>query len=179
VADDKVVASGRQSIDPPRSSPVVDTLSIKIDPGRYRLRVAALDADRRGSVMELPLVAGLRALGPFQTSDLIVGAAGTDRIQPAARIPRGAGLVAIAQLYADDARDFDRAELILQLASDGRIQPLSTPMTLIGSADVPIRAAKATLEIGALPPGRYTASAVLHIAGKPVGKVSRAVEIVR
>ena len=56
---------------------------------------------------------------------------------------------------------------------------LNASMTLIGSADVPIRAAKATLEIGALPPGRYTASAVLHIAGKPVGKVSRAVEIVR
>ena len=87
--------------------------------------------------------------------------------------------MAIAQLYADDTRDFDRAELILQLASDVASKPLSTPMTLIGSADVPIRAAKATLEIGALPPGRYTASAVLHIAGKPVGKVSRAVEIVR
>jgi VWFA-related protein len=177
VAADKVVSSHRQSAEPVAGAPLVDTVSAKLEPGRYQLHVAALDADGRAGSFEVPVAVGLRAVGDFQMSDLIVGEL-VDHLQPRARIPRRGGIVAAAELYADDPNQFADVDAVLQFFADGSSQPaVSSPMQLKPGGSAGVRFAQGTLNAAGLPPGRYTVSAVVRMRGRPVGKVSRAVEI--
>lgn len=50
-------------------------LSTQLPPGRYRVRLAALDGSGRAGTLETPIVAEVRASGGFQLSDVIVGTA--------------------------------------------------------------------------------------------------------
>jgi hypothetical protein len=125
----------------------------------------------------VPVAVGLRAVGDFQMSDLIVGEL-VDHLQPRARIPRRGGIVAAAELYADDPNQFADVDAVLQFFADGSSQPaVSSPMQLKPGGSAGVRFAQGTLNAAGLPPGRYTVSAVVRMRGRPVGKVSRAVEI--
>nr|MBA2260124.1 VWA domain-containing protein [Acidobacteriota bacterium] len=59
--DENVIASGRSTLEKADASPVVITASAKLLPGRQRIRFAAIDADGRAGVVDVPLTVGLRA----------------------------------------------------------------------------------------------------------------------
>ena len=77
----------------------------QLAPGRYRLRVAVVDAAGRAGSFEMPLSVGLRAGGKLQFSDVFVGTVG-EQFAPSARIAAGASAGALVELYAGDPDAF-------------------------------------------------------------------------
>jgi hypothetical protein len=177
VADDNVVASHRQSVSAMAGKALVDTVSAALGPGQYRLRVAALDAERRGGMFETQLTVGLHALGGIQMSDLVIGSGSSAKFEPAARVARASGIVAVAQLYADDRRQFEGVEAQVELSSDSGVHGM--PMEVKPGAARPTMSLEARVRTADFTPGRYLAKVVVRVGGRPVGSVSRAIEIVR
>lgn len=174
-----VIASGRSSVDAPQPSPLNITASAKLLPGRQRLRFAAIDADGRAGVIDMPLTVGLRAAGDLQLSDLIVGSAAGGRFQPSALIQAGAPLAAMIEVLSNDAPRLAKTRVALEIIPEGTTEPVQRVLMAArtGIADT-ILLNEAQINTSALPPGRYTASATALIDAQPVGKVSRAFEVV-
>ena len=178
-AEGKVAADGRQTIGDPVAGPWAVTGSAQLRPGRYRLKLAASDADRRVGALEAPLTVGLRAAGALQLSDLIVGSVAGDRVQPHSRIAQGAPLVALIEALSNDVGHLAKTRIALEVMRAGSAEPLQRHLMAArsGGADT-ILLNEARIETAALPPGKYTATAVALIDEQPVGRVSRAFEIV-
>ena len=101
--EENVIASGRSSLEKAETSPAVITASAKLLPGRQRIRFAAIDADGRAGVVDIPLTVGLRAAAGLQLSDLIVGSAASGRFLPSTQVRSGAPLVAMIEVMSSDA----------------------------------------------------------------------------
>lgn len=177
--DGNVVSTGRQRFEAGTSGPLVMTASAKLVPGRYRLRVAARDADGRAGVADVPLAVGLRAAGPLQLSDLIVGIAEDSKLLPRARIVKGTALSALIEVMSGDPAQLAAARAVLEVLPAGSAEPVRRVLMAArtGSSDT-ILMNGAEVSTAELAPGRYTASVVATLAGQPVGRVSRAFEVV-
>ena len=148
-----------------------------VPPGTYRLRTAAVMADGRMGVLDVPLRVGLRSAGSIQTSDLIVGTAEQGQVQPRARIrqdERGIGMIEISS--GEPLGDITGS---LELTRGGTAQPAwRGPLSLRTRADdKSIVVAESAPNLSSLAPGIYTASVVLERAGTPVSRVSRVFEV--
>ncbi len=177
--EDNVVATGRQRFEAGTASPLVLTTSAKLLPGRYRLRVAARDAEGRAGVIDVPLAVGLRVAGALQMSDLIVGISEGGRLQPRTRVAHGTPVSALIELMSGDADRLAAARAVIEVIPAGTAEPLRRFLMAAqtgNSASVLINAAE--IDTSGLPPGRYTASVVATVDGQPVGRVSRAFEVV-
>jgi hypothetical protein len=159
------------------SSPWSTTGSLDVAPGRYRLRSAIVSGDRIGT-LELPLAAGLRAMGGARASDLIVGVVEAGRLLPRARLSHSDRVHALIELSADrPLTDVGGYVIVTPAGSDTQV--VRAPLTLrAGGKDKGIVFGEAALDLSSLGPGRYAASASIQQGGTPVGRVSRAFEIV-
>jgi VWFA-related protein len=175
--DDKLVADGRQTLD--STAPWTVTSSAQLAPGRYRLKLAAIDADRRAGAIEVPLTVGLRAAGPLQVSDLIVGVTPTGRLQPRSHVVRGAPLSALMEVLSGDPEQLAKSRVALEVIPAGAPEPVTRVLMAARSSgsDV-VLLNEARLDTTQIPPGRYTVSAVVLLDAQPVGRVSRVIEIV-
>lgn len=179
INEGNVIATGRERIDAGTSDPPAVTISAKLLPGRYRLRVAAKDADDRAGVTDVPLVVGLRVAGDLQLSDLIVGVADGGKLQPRSRIAQGTPLSALIELMSGDPARLEAARAVIEVIPGGSAEPVRRFLMAarIGSSDA-ILLNGAEIDTAALAPGRYTASVVAMLGDQPVGRVSRAFEVV-
>lgn len=176
--DGNVVATGQQRFEAGTPGPLVMTTSAKLLPGRYRLRVAARDADGRAGVVDVPLAAGLRAAGDLQLSDLVVGISEGGRLLPRARVTQGTPVSALIELMSADADRLAAARAVIEVIPAGTAEPLRRFLMAVQTVDgasIIINAAE--IDTSGLPPGRYTASVVATVDGQPVGRVSRVFEI--
>lgn len=179
INEGNVIATGRERIDAGTSDPPAVTISAKLLPGRYRLRVAAKDADDRAGVTDVPLVVGLRVAGDLQLSDLIVGVADGGKLQPRSRIAQGTPLSALIELMSGDPARLEAARAVIEVIPGGSAEPVRRFLMAarIGSSDATLLNG-AEIDTAALAPGRYTASVVAMLGDQPVGRVSRAFEVV-
>jgi hypothetical protein len=178
VSGDKVVASAKQTIETAADAPSGDTAIVTLPPGAYLLRVAAPDAFGRGSVFQIPVAAGLKRAGLVEISDLIVGPGNSGKLRPAPRVKVDDGLIAVVQIYADEASALETVAMRLEIVRDGDTQPLTTVvMTPADGATPNARSMQARVAASSLSAGRYVATAVLLVNGEPAGRVSRAVQI--
>ena len=173
----KVVAGSHIRVSSTTAEPWSATASVDVPPGTYRLRTAAVVADGRMGVLDVPLRVGLRSAGSIQTSDLIVGTAEQGQIQPRARIrqdERGIGMIEISS--GEPLGDITGS---LELTRGGTAQPAwRGPLSLRTRADdKSIVVAESAPNLPSLAPGTYTASVVLERAGTPVSRVSRVFEV--
>jgi VWFA-related protein len=151
----------------------------QLAPGRYRLRVAVVDAAGRGGSFEMPLSVGLRAGGKLQFSDVFVGTLG-DRFAPSTRIAAGASAGALVELYAGDPAAFTDATVEFEVRSSRADAVLSRSAARVSSTDLPgRRVAEGPIATAALGAGEYTVSAVVHQDGAIVGRVNRIVQVTR
>lgn len=176
--DENVIASGRSTLEKADTSPVIITASAKLLPGRQRIRFAAIDADGRSGVVDVPLTVGLRAAGGLQLSDLIVGSAAAGRFLPSTLVRSGAPLAAMIEVMSSDAARLTRTRVALEIVPDGTVEPVQRVLMAArsGIADT-ILLNEAQISTSTLVPGRYTASATVLIDAQPVGKVSRGFEV--
>jgi hypothetical protein len=149
----------------------------QLAPGRYRLRVAVVDAGGRSGSFEMPLSVGLRAGGKLQFSDVFVGALG-DRFAPSTRISTGASAAALVELYAGDPAAFTDATVEFEVRSSRADAVLSRSAARVSSTDLPgRRVAEGPIATATLGAGEYTVSAVVHQDGAIVGRINRTVQI--
>jgi hypothetical protein len=134
-----------------------------LDPGDYRLRVAAVLPDGRAGSLEAPLSARLRQAGELSYSDLMVGlrpqAGQAFRPVPEPVVDRE--LLMAVELASAEADITSSAEVRFEVAQkvDGEAlveQPVEVP------AGKRIAAAAASLEL-TLPPGTYVARARIAV----------------
>lgn len=178
--DGKLVAEGRQTLEATARRPWAATVSAQLAPGGYTMRVAAIDGDQRSGLLTAPLTIGLRALGPLQASELILGTAeGARNFQPASRFDQGTGLVGLIELLSGDPAMLARSRAVFEIIAGGATEPVQRVlMASRGGASETVLMNEARVTTSTLAPGRYTASVVALVDNQPVGRVSRAFEIV-
>jgi VWFA-related protein len=172
-----VVATSRQRLD--AAGPVTaGAISAKLLPGQYRLRVAAVDGAGRPGVTDLPLSVGLRAAGDLQFSDLMVGVADANgRVQARSSVPQGTPLAGIVEVMSADPAVLERVKVVFEIAPPGT-EPMKRFVMGARSGTAPtILLNQVQMPTADFVPARYIVSAVPHLDDKPVGRVSRLLEI--
>jgi len=175
-AEGRIVADARDHVilTPPDSlTPASHLTAALVEPGAYRLKLAAIDATgRRGSV-ELPLDARLTPAGPLQLSDLIVGINDGTGFMPAmAATETARELSGFVEIYG--APPAGEPGVRLEIAADLRAEPLrSNAMTVVPTDDPTRRLAEGWVPVGTLPSGEYLVRAIVSLDGREVGRVSR------
>lgn len=155
------------------TQPTRSVTAVQLAPGTYRLRFGAVDADRRGGSVDLPLRVGLRAAGDLQFSDLFVGTLGSE-FKPAVTAAQGTRLMTMLELYTMRPEVFDDTSVVLEVRNAESAEPLATAEGLLRPTDSERRqVAEGPVPTGGLQPGTYTVSATISVAGTPIGKVTR------
>jgi VWFA-related protein len=172
-----VVATSRQRFD--ATAPVnAGAISARLLPGQYRLRVAAIDGEGRPGVTDLPLIVGLRAAGDLQFSDLMVGVADANgRVQARSSVPQGTPLAGIVEVMSADPAVFERVKTVFEIAPPGTEPMKRFVMGARSGAAPTILLNQVQMPTADFVPGRYIVSIVPHVDDKPVGRVSRLLEI--
>ena len=177
-SEGNAVSSGRNRIDP-AAGKTPATLSAKLLPGQYRLRVGAIDAEGRSALLEIPLSAGLRAAGDLQFSDVILGVAGVDgKLEARSSFVQGETMSGLAEILAADPALLERTRAVFEISQAGATEPLKRYLMAARSGG-PATLLSNQIEVNttALPPGIYIATMIPHVGDQPVGRVSRRFEI--
>lgn len=160
-----VVSSGRRQMADTAGKPRDDgahvyTLPITAAPGRYALRVAAVDGSGRGGSVEHPLRVGVALSdAPVVFGRLALGDA---------EVPVGSGpgdevvssrqLAVALDVQAESAWVFNRVRVAVEVARDATGPPLvQTVAPLRGGEAEPRRTVAARVAVGDLDPGEYVA----------------------
>jgi hypothetical protein len=174
-----VVASGRRKAPAAAAESWSATASATLVPGRYRLRFAALAADGRAGLIDVPLTVGLRAAGELQTSDLMVGIAENGRLLPRGRIAAGVDVHAMLEVLSADVERLAKSRAVIEIIPGGSAEPVQRHQMAARSGAVPtIVLNEARISTASLPPGRYTASVIVLLDDQQVSRTVRAFEIV-
>jgi VWFA-related protein len=167
-------ASDRVTLTPPDSlTPASHLTAALVEPGAYRLKLAAIDATgRRGSV-DLPFDARLTPAGPLQLSDLILGINDGTGFMPAiAATETARELSGFVEIYG--MAPADDLDVRLEIAADLRSPALrDNGMSVVPTDDPTRRLAEGWIPVGTLRPGEYLVRAVVSLDGREAGRVSR------
>lgn len=166
-----IVASGAAPADGGRR-----TLAALLPPGRYTLKVAAIDRlGRRGSVVRA-FVAGLPTSGGLEVSDLMLAepapAEGVPLRPVVDRAPSGA-LVAYLELYGRPTLALDSLRVHVRVTDEQTGAVVAEVPAAVTRGGRSWAIARAELAIGDLAPGSYTAHAVVSVAERTVARASR------
>ena len=161
-----VVSSGRRRMagtaaDRRDDGSYAHTLPITVPPGRYALRVAAIDASGRDGSVEHPLRAGVAlsdapvALGRLEVADAEAAAGGGPDGEVVVSSER---LAVSVDVHAESAWVFNRLRVEVEVARDVSGPSLvEAEARLRGRNDAPRRSASVRLPVGRLAPGSYVA----------------------
>ena len=153
------------------------TASAAVAPGDYLLRLAAADPSGRVQTAEGPLAARLRTCGLLQLSDLLLA-------EPGARAGGGSAIT-VGTVRGSALRAYveigGAASMVSRLAVQFEVGDASGEAHLMANAPVSADAgsrlsAETSLDVAALPAGRYVVRAVVLVDGEEAGRVERAIE---
>ena len=173
----RVVTGSQIHIQAPAPGAWSATASVDVPAGRYHLQTAVVATDGRVGTLDIPLRVGLRMAGPVYTGDLMLGSVDAGKLQPHARLrqdEKGVGMIELSS-----GEPLGDTGGTLQLTRVGATEPaLRRPLVLRTRADdKSIVIAEAALDLSSVPPGTYTASAILERGGAAIGRVSRVFDI--
>jgi hypothetical protein len=168
--DGKLVASRTLSTSDLQGAPVVTALTAP--PGRYRVRVAAIESTGRGGTADFTLDASLGKAGAMAMSDLVLGLSRDGQFRP--KLDFGSEASVMAQLEIYGGREGARVGAVVELATSVNGPALlALPGTFSPTADPDRFLLNAAVPIGALPPGDYVVRATVAAEGQPGGRVVR------
>jgi hypothetical protein len=151
-------------------------VAAQLEPGRYRLRTAIVDAEGKRGSLEVPVAVALRQAGSFQVTDLIVGGGG-EPFSPATHVHSGP-LVGLLELYTTEPGEFAALAVDLETRRYGTTEIIErTPATVRTTSLERRRIARGQLTTNDLVPGAYVVSAVLRRGAEPIGRVSRSIVV--
>jgi VWFA-related protein len=152
--------------------------ALAVDPGSYRLRVAARDASGRSGTADYEVAAELPVAGPMKLSSLVLGLSRNGAFQP--RLQFTTEPVALAYLELYGGTPGTRLSAIVEVAQNVESPALlTTPLALEASGEEGRYLATGAVAIGALPAGDFVVRAVVGVEGQPAGRVYRTLRIVK
>jgi VWFA-related protein len=178
IKDENTVASLRQHIEPTGPGPWVVSGERQLAPGRYRIRIAGIDAEGREGLVDVPLVVGMFAAGDFLLSDTVVGTGAESHVEPRSTFQQGQALAAVIEIGSNDLEKLATASAVLELYPTGGTDVAARAVMSMHAQGAPLQWAQASLDTAPLTPGRYTASVTVKAGAVPLARVSRAFEIV-
>jgi VWFA-related protein len=176
----RLVASGqeRKIYSPNTDLPILYDLTVPVVPGKYRLRLAAIDlAGNSGSVERDVQAWGMNdqeiALGDLILSQVRSMRAGDIRPTVTLKVQDGQ-LATYTELYTNKAGMLDDTKVVFEVADSAEGPTLRSDTAQVRDReDRMYRQAMAIVPVGALPPGPYVARAIISSGGKTVGKLAR------
>lgn len=159
-------------------SPRLLLTSVSLDPGEYTVRIAAVDDDGRGGSVHHSLSARLNK-GPagINVSDLMLvpqppGAGELPRPRPTTVIDNET-VSAMLEMTGSDQALLGKTKVTLQISDAENGQALvNVEAKQVARGNV--RAFAAQMRLGVLPPGEYTARAIIAPPGQPEMRLTRA-----
>src|SRR5262245_24537644 len=145
--------------------PIRYELAVAVDPGSYRLRLAAVDTAGKSGSVEREVAAFGMANHEFAVGDLILSAVregrGNDLRAPVVLQVSDGQLATYTELYTNKPGTLDDTKVVFEIADTADSPPLQTsPGEIRERQDQTMRQALAVVPIGALPPGRYIVRAI-------------------
>jgi VWFA-related protein len=149
-------------------------IATQLAPGRYRVRLAAVEAGGRAGTLEVPIVAGLRSVAGFQLGDLIVGTVSGQALMPSIYASAGSPLIPTLEMTTPDAARFAQTNVAFEVRRGGSDDVVATGTSRLEQTQYDRQQiARGTVPTSELPPGEYTLSAVIKVDGQAQGRVSR------
>jgi hypothetical protein len=143
-------------------------------PGRYRLRVAAVDSSGRRGAADYEFEASLTSIGPLAASALVPGVSRAGFV-PRLQFGPEPTAMGVLEMYGPIA-ELSTVSVAFELAPTPEAAPIAhVPGVLTVTRDASLHRASGVVPLGALAPGDYTLRAVVTIDGKPAGRVSRTI----
>ena len=163
--------------------PIRYELAVGVDPGNYRLRLAAVDMAGKSGSVERDVAAFGMANHEFAIGDLILSAVregrGNDLRAPVVLQVADGQLGTYTELYTNKPGALDDSKVVFEVADSPDGPTLQTTVAEFREGnDLGRRQALAVVPVGALPPGRYIARAMISKGEKNVGKLTRPFDIV-
>lgn len=170
--------TGPLAVDPGDAGLAVYTGTIVLDPGVYRVRFAAADAEGRVGSVEREVHAWHLDDDTPAVGDLTLAAApgdGGGTLRPSIEpLVHNHQLVAVAEVYGRADERLDHVHARLEILRDEIGPPLSVVPMRMGFGDSPeVRTLQAVLDTSVLPAGRYLARLVVHEGNLPRGDIVR------
>jgi VWFA-related protein len=137
-------------------------------PGRYRVRVAAVDSAGRTGAADYEFDARLIEAGPLKLSTMALGVVRDGQFAPVLQFRDEQAAVAYFEIYGTPKAGALSASLDIA-AADG-IQVGTLPIRIIQTSDEDRRIATAVIPLDSLPAGDYVVQAVVGVADRPTGK---------
>lgn len=148
-----------------------------VEPGTYRLRVAARDASGRGGTADFEVTAQLVSAGSLKLSSIVLGLS-REKFVP--RLQFSTEPVATAYLELYGGTPGERISAIVEVAQNVDSPAMvSTPLIIEASGEDGRYLATGAVPIGALPAGDFVVRAVVGIEGQPAGRVLRTLRKVK
>jgi VWFA-related protein len=158
--------------------------AITVSPGTYRIKVGVVDDTGRTGSVEHTVQARLTSAGQIHVTDLLLGdEAGGSGLRPTVSAQfKGDVLHGYVELHSEALEPLRSASVTFEVANGPQARALDSVDARFESQESSSptrRAAEAVLPIALLPPGDYTARAVVTVAGQRVGQVTRNFHIAR
>lgn len=158
--------------------------AITASPGTYRVKLAVVDEAGKAGSVEHTLQARLTSAGQIHLTDLLLGdESGGSGLRPTVSAEfKGDILHGYVELHSEAAEPLRGASVTFEVANNPQARALDSVDAHFdnGPTSSPTRrVAEAVLPIALLPPGDYTARAVVTVAGQRVGQVTRSFHIAR
>jgi len=167
----KLTAQWSGGADELRRSPAVAGVLVK--PGRYRVRVAAIDANGRRGTVDHSVTAELVSAGTASLSALVLGSRTVDGFRPRLLFGREDAMVfGYVEVYNVPKDAPVGSTLELAATADGPAE-LTVPTTMSAARQDDMRILLGSIPINALAPGDYVMRFNVSVAGQPIGRVIR------
>ena len=158
--------------------------AITASPGTYRIKLAVVDDAGRAGSVEHTIQARLTSAGQIHLTDLLLGdESGGSGLRPTVSAQfKGDLLHGYVELHSEAVEPLRGATVTFEVANNPQARALDSVDAHFdnGPTSSPTRrVAEAALPIALLPPGDYTARAVVTVAGQRVGQVTRSFHIAR
>jgi hypothetical protein len=153
----------------PSERPLLGALAAA--PGRYRLRVAAVDGAGRAGAAEDPVDAALASVGPLSLGSLMLGVARNGVTTPLLEFGAEPTAIAYFDIYGGTAGLPLSARVEVARDLEGPAL-LTLPLALTRASDDRV-VASGTLPLGAIPPGDYAVRGVGRLENGESGRVAR------
>jgi hypothetical protein len=144
--------------------------ALLVEPGTYRMRVAATDANGRSGSVDSDVSANIVAAGPIHLGDLVLGKLGAQSPVPALQFTNEPEAIAMIELYGRPAGPLTA---YVEITTGGEGEPLQAVPLQPSATNEPDRfILSAKLPLTSLKPGDYLVRAVVGVQGQE-GKATR------
>jgi hypothetical protein len=166
----RLVAQWTATADDLARAPVV--AAMRVAPGPYRLRAAAIDLTGRRGTADEGLTAELAPAGSLSLSSMVLGLLRDGAFVPKLQFSAEPVAVAYLELYGGAPGAPVSAVVELATTPNGPAA-MTVPLTIASTEEAGRHRATAPLPIGNLPDGDYVVRAIVGIEGQAAGRVLR------